>query len=92
MVLTAPDIADRIRVKRKGTTMKTVVAISYGQMALLKDYSKKTGVHIDRCVSEALADWLANVAPVNLELSGLPPLNVQLGKWAITLVTSQKSR
>jgi hypothetical protein len=70
--------------------MKTVVAVSYRQMALLKDYSNKTGVHIDRCVSEALADWLANVAPLNLELSGLPPLNVQLGKWGIRLVRSRK--
>jgi hypothetical protein len=72
--------------------MKTVVAVSYREMALLKDYSNKTGVHIDRCVSEALSDWLANVAPVNLERSGLPPLNVQLGRWGIRLVTSQKGR
>jgi hypothetical protein len=70
--------------------MKTVVAVSYRQMALLKDYSNQTGVHIDRCVSEALSDWLANVAPVNLELSGLSPLNVQLGKWGIRLVRSRK--
>jgi hypothetical protein len=71
--------------------MKGVVPVSYREMALLRDYSKKTGVPIDRCVSEALADWLANVAPVNLELSDLPPLNVQPGKWGIRLVTSQKA-
>jgi hypothetical protein len=72
--------------------MKTVVAVSYRQMALLRDYSKKMGVPIDRCVSEVLSDWLAYVAPVNLELSGRPPLNVQLGKWGIRLVKSQKGR
>jgi hypothetical protein len=70
--------------------MKGVVPVSYREMALLQDYSKKTGVPIDRCISEALADWLANVAPVNLELSGLPPLNVQPGRWGIRLVRPQK--
>jgi hypothetical protein len=30
--------------------MKTAVAVSYRQMALLKDYSNRTGVPIDRCV------------------------------------------
>jgi hypothetical protein len=72
--------------------MKGVVPVSYREMALLQDYSNKTGVPIDRCVSEALADWLANVAPVNLELSGLPPLNVQLGKCGIRLLRSEKGR
>jgi hypothetical protein len=70
--------------------MKAVVAVGYREMAPLQNYSNKTGVHIDRCVSEALSDWLANVAPVNLEHSGLPPLNVQLGKWGIRLGRSQK--
>jgi hypothetical protein len=82
---------DGSRLKRK-EKRKAVVAVSYREMALLQDYSKKTGVPIDRCVSEALADWLANVAPVNLELSGLPPLHVQLSKWGIRLVRSQKGR
>jgi hypothetical protein len=72
--------------------MKEVVPVSYREMALLRDYSKKTGVPVDRCVSEALSDWLANVAPINLELSDLPPLNVQLGKWGIRLVRSEKGR
>jgi hypothetical protein len=72
--------------------MKGVVPVSYREMALLQDYSKKTGEPIDRCVSEALSDWPANVAPVNLELSCLPPPNAQLGKWGIRLVTSQKGR
>jgi hypothetical protein len=70
--------------------MKTVVAVSYREMALLKDYSNKTGVPIDRCVSDALFVWLAYVAPINLEFLGFPPLNAQLGKWGIRLVTSQK--
>jgi hypothetical protein len=72
--------------------MKWVVPVSYREMALLQDYSKKTGIHIDRCVSEALADWLANLAPVNLEFSGLPPLNVPLGKCGIRLLRSEKGR
>jgi hypothetical protein len=38
---------------------------------------------IDRCVSDASFDWLADVAPVNLELVGLPPLNLQLGRRGI---------
>jgi hypothetical protein len=70
--------------------MKTVVAVGNREMALLRDYSNKTGVDIDRCVSEALSDWLAYVAPVNLDLAGLPPLNEQLGKWGIRLVRSDK--
>ena len=67
-----------------------VVAVSYREMALLQDYSNKTGIPIDRCVSDALFDWLADVAPENLERFGLPPLNVQLGRRGITLVKSQK--
>jgi hypothetical protein len=85
-------LAARIRLKRKGKTMKGVVAVSYREMALLQDYSNKTGIPIDRCVSDALFDWLADVAPVNLERFGLAPLNVQLGRRGITLVKSQKGR
>jgi hypothetical protein len=70
--------------------MKTEVAVSYRQMALLKDYSNKTGVPIDRCVSAALFDWLTNVAPVDLELLDLPPLNVHRGRQGIRLVRSRK--
>jgi hypothetical protein len=77
--------------KRK-EKLKAVVAVSYREMALLQDYSNKTGVPIDRCVSDALFDWLADVAPVNLELLDLPPLNGQLGRWGIRLVRSQKGR
>jgi hypothetical protein len=70
--------------------MKAVVAVNYREMALLEDYSKKTGISIDRCVSDALFDWLADVAPMNLRSFGLPPLNAQLGRRGIKLVKSQK--
>jgi hypothetical protein len=70
--------------------MKAAVAVSYRQMALLQDYSNKTGVPIDRCVSDALFDWLTYVAPVNLQLLGLPPVKARLGEWGIRLVRSQK--
>jgi hypothetical protein len=66
--------------------MKPMVALRYRELALLKDYSNKTGIPIDRCVSDALFDWLADVAPVNLELLGLPPLTLQLGRRGIALV------
>jgi hypothetical protein len=72
--------------------MRTMVAVSFRQMALLQDYSNKTGVPIDRCVSDALFDWLADVAPVNLKFWGLSPLNARLGKWGIRLVKSSKGR
>jgi hypothetical protein len=54
-----------------------VVSISESYMALLQDYCVKTGVPIDRCVSDALFDWLANVAPVTLEQMGLKPLKLR---------------
>jgi hypothetical protein len=72
--------------------MKAAVAVSYREMALLRDYSNKTGVPIDRCVSEALSDWLAYVAPANLEVLDLPPLKAPLGKWGLRLVRSKKRR
>jgi hypothetical protein len=72
--------------------MKAVFAVNYLEMALLRDYSNKTGIPVDRCVSDALFDWLADVAPVNLERFGLPPLNVQLGRRGITLVKPQPGR
>jgi hypothetical protein len=72
--------------------MKAAVAVSYREMALLQDYSNKTGVPIDRCVSEALSDWLAYVAPANLEALDVPPLNAPRGKWGIRLVRPKKHR
>jgi hypothetical protein len=53
-----------------------MVSISDSYMALLQDYSDKTGVPVDRCVADALFDWSTNVAPVKLE---------QLGPSVITL-------
>jgi hypothetical protein len=86
----APDNCRWSPCETKGEEMKTLVAVSYRQIALLKDYSNKTGVPIDRCVSDALSDCLANVASANLEFSALPPLNAQLGEWGISLVRSRK--
>jgi hypothetical protein len=54
-----------------------IVSISESYMALLHDYCGKTGVPIDRCVADALFDWLANVAPVTLEQMGLEPLKLR---------------
>jgi hypothetical protein len=54
-----------------------MVYISEGYMALLHDYSGKTGVPIDRCVADALFDWLSNVAPGTLEQMGLEPLKLR---------------
>ncbi len=54
-----------------------MVTISESYMVLLQDYCAKTQVPIDRCVSDALFDWLANVAPVALEQMGLKPLRLR---------------
>jgi hypothetical protein len=54
-----------------------IVFITESNMALLHDYSGKTGVSVDRCVSDALFDWLASVAPVTLEQMGLEPLKLR---------------
>jgi hypothetical protein len=54
-----------------------MVSISESYMALLQDYSAKTRIPIDRCVSDALFDWFANVAPVTLEQMGLKPLKLR---------------
>ena len=54
-----------------------IVSINESYMALLNDYSGKTGVPIDRCVVDALFDWLANVAPLTLEQMGLEPLKLR---------------
>ena len=51
-----------------------MVSISGTHMTLLQEYSKKTGISVDRCVFDALFDWLGNVAPVTLEQMGLAPL------------------
>jgi hypothetical protein len=47
------------------------VQVSEHYMTLLQEYRNKTGVTIDRCVSDALFDWLSNVAPATLERLGL---------------------
>ena len=54
-----------------------IVSIPESYIALLQDYCGKTGIPIDRCVSDALFDWLANVAPVTLEQMGLEPLKLR---------------
>jgi hypothetical protein len=59
-----------------------IVSISESYMALLQDYCGKTGIPIDRCVSDALFDWLANVAPVTLEQMGLKPLKLRTQRSA----------
>jgi hypothetical protein len=51
-----------------------MISIDESYMVLLQDYSEKTGIPINRCVSDALFDWFANVAPLTLERAGLPPL------------------
>jgi hypothetical protein len=53
-----------------------MISVADHYTALLHDYSEKTGVSVERCVSDALFDWLANVAPVILEQLGLEPLKV----------------
>jgi hypothetical protein len=60
-----------------------IVSINESYMALLHDYCGKTGVPVDRCVSDALFDWLANVAPVTLEQMGLQPLKLRNQRSAI---------
>jgi hypothetical protein len=52
-----------------------MVSISDFSMALLRDYSGKTGIPIERCLNDALFDWLGNVAPVVLAQCGLPALD-----------------
>jgi hypothetical protein len=54
-----------------------MISINESYMTLLQDYSDKTGVPIDRCVCDALFDWLGNVAPVTLEQLGLEPLTLR---------------
>jgi hypothetical protein len=56
------------------------VSVGDSYMALLQDYSQKTGVPVDRCVSDALFYWLAIVAPVALEEKGLPALKLRVGR------------
>jgi hypothetical protein len=69
-----------------------MVSIDDSYMALLHDYSEKTGVPIDRCVSDALFDWFANVAPFTLAQMGLPPLKLRKGRPGIQLVEPRKRR
>jgi hypothetical protein len=46
------------------------------QMRLLKEYEAKTGVPINRCVDEAVSNWLICVAPVRLVELGQEPLTL----------------
>jgi hypothetical protein len=69
-----------------------MVSISDSYMALLQDYSEKTRVPIDRCVSDALFDWLANVAPLSLEQMGLPPLTRPNNLVATVAVQATRER
>jgi hypothetical protein len=69
-----------------------MVSIDESYMALLQDYSEKTGVSIDRCVADALFEWLGNVAPLTLEQLSLPPLERRRGRAAIHLLGSRKRR
>jgi hypothetical protein len=69
-----------------------LVSINDSYMALLQDYSEKTGVSIDRCVADALFEWLANVAPMTLEQLGLPPLKLDRRKPCIQLLEPRRRR
>jgi hypothetical protein len=69
-----------------------MVSISDSYMALLQDYSDKTGVPIERCVSDVLFDWLGNVAPVTLEQLGLEPLKLRTRRAVIQLVEPRPRR
>jgi hypothetical protein len=53
-----------------------MISVSDSYMALLQDYCAKAKTTIDRCVSDALFDWLANVAPFTLDQMGLKPLKL----------------
>jgi Ribbon-helix-helix domain len=44
---------------------KVLITDSY--MSLLKEYSDRTGIPVARCVSDALSDWLVNVAPLEMD-------------------------
>ncbi len=68
---------------------KVLVRDSY--MALLKDYSKRTGVPVARCVSDALSDWLANVAPLTLGCAVLEPLRDPARKQNIIVMDRRGS-
>jgi len=57
-----------------------MVSVSDRYITLLRDYSEKTGISIDRCLNDALFDWLGNVAPVVLAQLGLPPLDASKGR------------
>jgi hypothetical protein len=69
-----------------------MVSISESYMTLLQDYSDKTGVPIDRCVSDALFDWLGNVAPITLEQLGLEPLTIRARRPGSQPSDAQKRR
>jgi hypothetical protein len=69
-----------------------MVSISESYMALLQDYSDKTGVPIDRCVSDALFDWLGNVAPVTLKQLGREPLTLRARRPVSQPVEARKRR
>jgi hypothetical protein len=67
------------------------ISISDSYMALLQDYSDKTAVPVERCVYDALFDWLINVAPITLENFCLPPLTLRKVR-SLTLVESRRRR
>ncbi len=68
---------------------KVLVRESY--MALLKDYSKRTGVPVARCVSDALSDWLANVTPLILGCAVLEPLRDPVRKHNVIFMDRRGS-
>jgi hypothetical protein len=48
------------------------ILISSRHVRLLRDYSEKTGLSIDLCVHDALAEWFRTGTPVTLGPLGLP--------------------
>jgi hypothetical protein len=69
-----------------------MVSISESYMALLQDFSDKTRVPVERCVSDALFDWIANVAPVTLAHMGLEPLKLRTRRAVIQLMEPRLRR
>jgi predicted DNA-binding protein len=48
----------------------TTVRIDAELVARLRDFSKTTGIPITRCIEEAIATWLRDVAPARLKAFG----------------------
>ena len=68
------------------------VLVRDSSMALLKAYSKRMGVPVSRCVSDALSDWLANVAPLTLGGAVLEPPRDPTRKHNIIFMESPRFR